>query len=146
MAELQRRGTRIEIVSGDRPEAVARLARVLGLTGHAEQSPEDKLARVEAARAAGRRVAYCGDGINDGPALAAADIGIAVAASAGAAQAAAAVALEQGGVERLPALFALLGRARHVTSQNLIFAVAYNALALPLAVAGFVHPLSLIHI
>jgi heavy metal translocating P-type ATPase len=141
LAELQRRGTRIEIVSGDRPEAVARLARALGLTGHAEQSPEDKLARVEAARAAGRRVAYCGDGINDGPALAAADIGIAVAASAGAAQAAAAVALEQGGVERLPALFALLGRARHVTSQNLIFAVAYNALALPLAVAGFVHPL-----
>lgn len=141
IAALQASAAQVAVISGDRPDVVAGIGTALGIEARGGYSPEDKLAHIEALRAEGHCVAYCGDGINDGPALAAADIGVAVDHAAGAAQAAAAIALQRGGIERLPQVLGLLAAARRVTSQNLVFAVAYNAMAIPLAIAGYIHPL-----
>ncbi|MBK9428473.1 MAG: cation-translocating P-type ATPase [Gammaproteobacteria bacterium] len=137
---LQKLGCRIALISGDREAVVADVARVLDTEHASAQSPEAKLERVEALRAQNQRVAFCGDGVNDGPALAAADFGIAVAGATGAAQAAASISLLGGGIEQLPRIFALLRRTRAVMRQNLFWALAYNAAAMPLAMAGIVHP------
>lgn len=137
---LQKLGCRIALISGDRESVVADVARVLDTEHASAQSPEAKLERVEALRAQNQRVAFCGDGVNDGPALAAADLGIAVAGATGAAQAAASISLLGGGIEQLPRIFSLLRRTRAVMRQNLFWALAYNAAAMPLAMAGIVHP------
>lgn len=138
---LQELGCRIALISGDRESVVADVARTLGIEYASAQSPEAKLERVEALRAQNQRVAFCGDGLNDGPALAAADLGIAVAGATGAAQAAASISLLGGGIEQLPRIFSLLHRTRAVMRQNLFWALAYNVAAIPLAVAGVVHPM-----
>lgn len=137
---LHKLGCEIVLISGDHESVVADVAHALGIEHISGQSPEAKLERVEALRAGGQRVAFCGDGVNDGPALAAADLGIAVAGATGAAQAAASVSLLAGGVEQLPRIFVLLGCSRAVMRQNLFWALAYNLAAIPLAVTGFVHP------
>lgn len=134
-------GCELAILSGDRDAVVADVAATLGLSYSSGLSPEDKLRRVEEERARGRYVAFCGDGINDGPALAAADLGVAVDDASSAAQSAAAITLLDGDVKDLPRLFKLLARGSRVIRQNLFFAVIYNAGAVPLAVAGLVHPL-----
>lgn len=139
--KLRALGCDIVILSGDRERAVVEVARPLGLAYASGISPEAKLERIQKERAQNRYVAFCGDGINDGPALAAADLGVAVSGASPAAQSAAALTLLNGGVEDLPRIFALLARSSRVIRQNLFFAVAYNAAAVPLAVAGYVHPL-----
>jgi P-type E1-E2 ATPase len=140
LAALRQRGIELLIVSGDRRGVVAALAARLGIGYLAEQSPEAKLALVERLRAEGRQVVFCGDGVNDGPALAAADQGIAVAGATGAAQAAAGISLAAGGVEQLPKIFGLLAASRRLMRQNLAWALIWNLAALPLAIAGHVHP------
>jgi Cu2+-exporting ATPase/Cu+-exporting ATPase len=139
--DLRALGCDIVVLSGDRERAVAEVARSLKLAYVSGVSPEGKLERVQEERAQDRYVAFCGDGINDGPALAAADLGVAVSGASPAAQSAAALTLLNGGVEALPKVFAQLGKSSQVVRQNLFFAVAYNAAAVPLAVAGYVHPL-----
>nr|AYM52769.1 copper-translocating P-type ATPase [Simulacricoccus ruber] len=138
---LRTLGCELAILSGDRDAVVAGVAGALRLPCASELTPEDKLRRIEEERARGRYVALCGDGINDGPALAAADLGIAVGEASAAAQSAADITLLDGDVKDLPRLFRLLARSSRVIRQNLFFAVAYNAAAVPLAVAGLVHPL-----
>ena len=138
---LRRLGCTVTIVSGDREAVVGALAQSLHIEHLASQTPEAKLAVVETLRASGLTVAFCGDGLNDGPALAAADLGIAVAGATGAAQAAASISLLTGGIEQLPRIFSLLQQSRAVMRQNLVWALLYNAAALPLAIAGVVHPM-----
>lgn len=137
---LRERGVEIVILSGDRAAAVRRVADLLGVRWEADLTPENKLARIEEAKAAGRVVAFAGDGLNDGPALAAADLGIAVEGATDAARNAAAVAFTTGGVADLPELFALTRRTRRVIYQNLGWAIAYNGVAIPAAMLGYVHP------
>lgn len=140
LERLRARGMRIALLSGDGAGPVQALAVRLRIEGHAAQSPEDKVAAIRRVQAQGTVVAFVGDGLNDGPALAAADLGIAVSGAADTARAAAAVNVLQGGVDRLPELFALTDRARAVINGNLFWALGYNVLAVAAAVSGFVHP------
>ncbi len=140
VAALSKLGCAVSVISGDREPVVAAMAQSLGIRHAASQSPEAKLAEIEALRASGQRVGFCGDGVNDSPALAAADLGIAVAGATGAAQSGASISLVKGGIEQLPVIFRLLHHTRAVMRQNLFWALFYNLAAMPLAIAGVVHP------
>jgi len=137
---LRRAGLRPVVLSGDDEEPVASFCGRLGIEGRARCSPEDKVAHIEAARARGGVTVFVGDGLNDGPAIAAADIGVAVDGALNAARTASAVTLLDGGVERLPGLLALLRRTDRVLRQNIGGALVYNLVAIPAAMAGGVHP------
>jgi Cu2+-exporting ATPase len=134
-------GLSLEILSGDSATRVGALAGQLGVREWRSRClPAAKLARVESLRARGERIAMVGDGVNDAAVLAGADVAIALADGAALAQASAAVVLAGPGFVRLPALFETARRARRVMRQNIGWAIAYNALALPLAAAGLVPP------
>ena len=139
---LAERGFDLHILSGDRPAAVAPVAARLGITQwQGGLDPAQKIAAIEALKAAGRRVLMVGDGLNDAPALAAADISLSLIGAAHLTQAHAdAVFL---GEALTPVLDAVLiaRRARALMMQNLWIAVLYNAIAVPLAIAGGVTPL-----
>jgi heavy metal translocating P-type ATPase len=140
VARLQALGVRVVVLSGDAPGPVKRLAAQLGVEGRARCTPEDKVQAVEAARAAGASTAFVGDGLNDGPAIAAADLGIAVDEALDGTRSASAIALLQGGIERVPEVLALTRGARAILRQNVAWALLYNGCAVPAALAGFVHP------
>ena len=137
---LRARGIEPVILSGDAEGPVSRVARMLGVDALPGLSPEEKTRIVNEARAAGETVAFAGDGLNDAPALAAADLGVAVGRSTDAARTAAAVAFVEADARQLPALFQLTARTRRVIRQNLVWAITYNALAIPAAILGWVHP------
>jgi len=147
VADLAARGLAIEMLSGDAPAAAAAVARTLGIaTASGGLSPADKVARVEAIVAAGRAgadpgsVVFVGDGINDAPALAAADVGIAMGSGADVALETADVTLLSGGLTSLPEAIDLATTTMRVVRQNLALAFLYNVLAIPLA-AGVLYPL-----
>jgi Cu2+-exporting ATPase len=141
IAALQAQGLAVELLSGDAPGPVAAAAVAMGgLPWRARQSPEDKLAHVRALQAAGHRVAMVGDGINDGPVLAGADVAIALAGGAPLAHRAADVVLLGDDLGRLADAVHLARRTRAVVRQNLAWASAYNLVAIPFAVAGVVTP------
>ncbi|WP_405230290.1 heavy metal translocating P-type ATPase [Lentisalinibacter sediminis] len=137
---LRSRGLAPVILSGDGPGPVARIGARLGCEAHAGLTPEEKVRRIAQARKAGATTAFVGDGINDGPALAAADLGVAVGQATDAARSAAAVSLVEADATALPALFDLTRRARRIVRENLTWAIAYNSVAIPAAMAGWVHP------
>jgi len=139
---LHARGCQVELLSGDRTGPVAAIAAELGLdTWQAELKPQDKIARLEALKAEGRTVAMIGDGINDAPALAAADVSISLASAAEISQAAADFVLQADKLDSaIVALDVSRGAKRRVL-ENFGLAVIYNMIAVPLAVFGFVTPL-----
>jgi Cu+-exporting ATPase len=140
VASLVARGIRVVLLSGDRAPAVESLARELGITEvRAEVAPAGKAAEVVALRDAGATVAMVGDGINDAPALAAADVGIAMGTGADVAAAAADVTLMSGDLRALDGVFELARRTHAVIRQNLFWALGYNALGIPIA-AGALYP------
>ncbi|GAB3318994.1 heavy metal translocating P-type ATPase [Luteimonas notoginsengisoli] len=141
IAALRGLGLRIHLSSGDSADAVARFGRALGITDvHARQAPEQKLAFVRALQAQGRRVAMVGDGLNDAPVLAGADVSLAVADGAALAQRAADLVVTHPSLMRVAESAALARRTRRIIRQNLAWALGYNLLALPLAAAGLVTP------
>jgi Cu2+-exporting ATPase len=138
---LQDSGVRVQLLSGDRPWAVRRLADRVGIrSSFGEQSPEDKLARMGALQAQGHRVAMVGDGINDGPVLARADLSIAMGQGAPLAQSKADLVVNGGQLSAIPAVLDLAHRARRIVRQNLAWAAAYNAVCVPLALVGWMPP------
>jgi len=140
---LQRRGLHTLLASGDAAPAVARLAAALGVERwHAELMPEDKVRVLREAIRSHGAVAMVGDGINDGPVLAAATVGIAVGGASDLAKESADVILPRGanGMLALPWLLELAANARHSLQMNLVWAFGYNAIALALAAAGLLQP------
>ncbi len=140
LSALSRLNISFAIVSGDREAAVRAVAAKLGIEEvHAEIRPEAKADVVRAYRAKGGIVAMVGDGVNDAPALAAADVGIAIGHGADVAVATSDIALLQGGIARLPTALALARAAMHTIRQNLFGAFAYNVVGIPIAAGVFTH-------
>ncbi|MES2859083.1 MAG: heavy metal translocating P-type ATPase metal-binding domain-containing protein [Pseudomonadota bacterium] len=141
IADLHAHGFDVQVASGDGDAAVHRLAGALGIvTARARQTPEDKLASLHALQARGRRVAMVGDGINDAPVLAGADVSIAIGDGAALATRTADLVLASPDLRRIPQAIALARRTQAVIRQNLAWALGYNLLALPLAAMGMVTP------
>lgn len=130
----------IMLVSGDRPECVKDVADHLGIEWRAGFSPENKADLVASLNKAGQHVAFVGDGLNDAPALAAAAVGIATGKASDLARSASAMAVLDGGLEKIISALQLSAKAGSVLRQNLVLAVLYNALLLPAAMFGYVHP------
>ena len=138
---LRRLGLRLNVLSGDQPAAVASLTATLPLeSARGGLLPEEKLAAVRQWQAAGETVAMTGDGINDAPVLAGADVSIAMGGGARLAAARADIVLLNDRLDRLPAAVRLSRRAMRVIRQNLWWALAYNLVAVPFAAAGWITP------
>jgi Cu2+-exporting ATPase len=132
------------LLTGDRAAAASRVALAAGVAPagvRAGLSPEEKAAAVAQVRSRAVAVAMVGDGINDAPALGAADLGIALGTGADVALEAADVALTASDLTGVPAALALARRTRRIVRQNLGWAAGYNLLAVPLAAAGVLHPI-----
>lgn len=138
---LRSLGLRLHLCSGDAPAPVRAVGDALGIEAvHARQRPEDKLAMVRALQAQGRVVAMVGDGLNDAPVLAGADVSLAMDRGAALAQRAADLVMTGPTLLRIPAAVALARRTRRVVRQNFGWALGYNLVAVPLAAAGLVTP------
>lgn len=140
IADLHAAGLRIVMLTGDNATTAQSVARTLGIDEvHADVSPADKAAAVNALRAEGRRVAMAGDGINDAPALAASDIGIAMGSGTDVAMESASVTLVRGDLGAIVRARKLSQATVRNIHQNLFFAFIYNAVGVPLA-AGVLYP------
>ncbi len=135
-------GLQPAILSGDREAAVAPVAAALGIADFAAGlDPREKIERIEQRAAAGQRVLMVGDGLNDAPALAAAHVSISPATAVDLTQAQADAVFLGGSLGPVASAIVAARRARRLMTQNLAFAAAYNALAIPIAVLGYVTPL-----
>lgn len=139
---LQRLGLRVVMMTGDNERAAATVARTVGIDEfHANARPEDKLELVRTLQAEGRSVAMVGDGINDAPALAQADIGVAMSTGSDVAIEAGDITLLHGDVSKL-AEAVMVGKSTLATiRQNLVWAFGYNVLAIPVAAVGLLNPI-----
>ena len=141
IVDLKALGVRIHLYSGDRVENVQLLARELGIDdAQGGMLPQDKLSAVRALQQSGAVVAMTGDGVNDAPVLAQAQVSIAIDQGAEAAQAAADMVLLSSEIGRLADGVRLARKAQSVIRQNLAWSVFYNAIAIPAAALGHVTP------
>ena len=141
LAALAAQGLQVEILSGDAPVRVAAVADEAGVgEWRARQLPEGKLQRLADLRANGARVVVVGDGINDAPILAGADVAVAMASGADLAQASSDIVLTSESLEALPGALRLARDTLAVLRQNQRWALAYNLSAVPLAAFGLVPP------
>lgn len=141
LAALAGRGLRLHIFSGDQPGPVEALAQQIGISRwRAELRPQDKLAEAKSLQADGRVVAMVGDGINDSPVLAGADVSVAMGEGTTLAQHSADCVLMSESLEPLLIAVHVARRTMRVVGQNLLWAAGYNLVALPLAAAGLLAP------
>jgi Cu+-exporting ATPase len=145
LAALRARGLQLVMISGDNQAAAEAMARRLGLRPEngevmANVLPGDKAAQVQKLRAGGRIVAMVGDGVNDAPALAAADVGMAMGTGTDVAMHAAGITLMRGDVGLVGAALDISARTVAKIRQNLFWAFAYNVAGIPLAAMGYLSP------
>ncbi len=145
LAALRARGVRCVMVSGDNRSAAEAMARRLGLEPEAgevlaEVLPGDKAAAVRALQQGGHIVAMVGDGVNDAPALAAADVGMAMGNGTDVAMHAAGITLMRGDPQLVAAALDISHRTVAKIRQNLFWAFAYNVAGIPLAALGYLNP------
>jgi Cu+-exporting ATPase len=139
---LQEMGLEVWLITGDQRAAAEAAARAAGIQRvAAEVSPADKLARIRELQAGGKRVAMVGDGINDAPALAQADLGIAMGTGSDIALEAGAVTLTHGNLHGVADAIELSRRTMRIIRQNLFWAFAYNTIGIPVAALGLLSPM-----
>jgi len=142
VAALRARGLPGEMLSGDRPAPVAEAAAALGLERFsAGLKPQDKIARIEALKAEGRKPLMVGDGINDAPALSAAYVSISMGSAADISRSAADLVIQGDRLDSLVRARDVARASRSRMMENFALANIYNAIAVPLAVFGLVDPL-----
>ena len=145
LAALRARGLKLVMISGDNQAAAEAMARRLGLRPEdgevlADVLPGDKAAQVQKLREGGRIVAMVGDGVNDAPALAAADVGLAMGNGTDVAMHAAGITLMRGDVALVGDALDISARTVAKIRQNLFWAFAYNVAGIPLAAMGYLNP------
>ncbi|MFZ9396434.1 MAG: heavy metal translocating P-type ATPase [Erythrobacter sp.] len=141
LSELRAMGLEAQLLSGDRAEAVAAVARQFGLEGAGALKPADKLVLLDQLKAQGYRPLMVGDGLNDGPALAAAHAAIAPGSASDASQQAADAVFIGERLMPVAKAVAVARATMQVVRQNFVLAIGYNILAVPLALAGMVTPM-----
>lgn len=138
VGDLLKLGVRVQLLSGDTGQAVAHLARRAGIEWcFGECTPEVKLEHVRRLQREGHRVMMVGDGMNDGPVLAVADVSVAMGQAVPVAQARSDFIMTGNRLLTVPALVAQARRTRAVVRQNLLWAAVYNAVCVPLAILGY---------
>ncbi len=141
VAALKQAGKQVLVLSGDHEQAVRRVARAVGIESVGfDLKPQDKLTRLRELQAGGAVVAMLGDGVNDAPVLAAAQVSIAMGSAAHVSAAAADMILLSPDLNRLIDAVATARRTLSIIRQNLAWAIGYNLIALPAAAAGLVTP------
>lgn len=141
VSRLKEMGLNIFLLTGDNARSAQRVAEALGISNvKAEAMPDTKILEIQRLQAEGKRVAMVGDGINDAPALAQADVGIAIGTGADVAAAAASVTLISGELMNVWRGFVIARRTMKTIRQNLFWALFYNVLLIPAAAAGFLNP------
>jgi len=141
IARIQAAGVRVYLLSGDRAEAVAHVAQQLNLRDAiGNMKPADKYAFLEQLKAAGHKVAMVGDGLNDAPVLAGAHVSISPSTAIDMAQNAADIVFMGEALEPIHTALVTARRTQQLVRGNFAISVVYNALAIPLAMAGFVTP------
>jgi Cu2+-exporting ATPase len=139
---LRTRGLRVEILSGDRTEAVKAVARAVGVeTWCAGVTPAEKISHIEARKRQGRTVLMVGDGLNDAPALAAAHVSLSPITAVHLSQAAADAVFLGERLAPVADTLDLAAKAKRLMRENVWLAVLYNAIAVPIAIAGLATPL-----
>lgn len=141
ISELQKMGIEVWLMTGDNTRTAEAIAQTVGITNVlAEVLPEHKAEKVEALKKSGKIVAMVGDGINDAPALATADVGFAIGTGADVAIEAADITLMRGELTGIVAAIRLSKATMRNIKQNLFWALVYNSLGIPIAAAGFLSP------
>lgn len=141
VTEISSLGHRVEIMSGDRDEPVRHLATTLDIPYLAGISPDGKAKHIAELTASGQRVLMVGDGLNDTPALAAAHASIAPASAADVSRNAADLVFLRDSLMAVPQAISVARNAGELVRQNLILAIGYNVIAVPIAISGHVTPL-----
>jgi P-type E1-E2 ATPase len=141
IARLRAQGLTVAVLTGDHAARGATLERELGIHVVAELLPEDKVVAVEQSQQTVGPTALVGDGINDAPALARSDVGIAMGCGADVTRESAAVCLLGNDLSRLPWAIDLARRTARVIRQNLFWAFFYNVLGIALACTGYLNPI-----